>query len=378
MPARTLILGLVAACNAVEPLDLPADPAESGVPVGVMTLTTPGGDPVELWYPAGDSAAGQPTDAIDHRQFVSDVVAEAIGDFEVTLIPTIAVRDAAVRNTGEPLPVVVFSHGFGGTRLQSPTLATHLASRGYVVAATDHDGRSLQDLVPCLFSPPLEGCNLAFGGEDAAPGEIDDLLALLASENDQRKGPFEDRLDLDQLGLMGHSAGGSTTVRLGSEDTRFDALLPMAAPGPVTRDVPTLRLAGTCDQAIPIEDVQQGHAEGYGDLVTLAGAGHLAFSDLCTLNLGDFAATYLEGRDDVSALFLSSLVALAIDGCPGIVPSTPGPDCPEAFLPLEQSEPPILHYAAVFFDAHLRGEGPGVQPDRYAGATLFPGDADRR
>ena len=43
-------------------------------------------------------------------------------------------------------PVILFSHGFAGTRLQSRFICSHLASHGYVVASTDHAGNTFLDL----------------------------------------------------------------------------------------------------------------------------------------------------------------------------------------------------------------------------------------
>ena len=44
---------------------------------------------------------------------------------------------------GGPYPLVLFSHGFAGYRLQSTFLTTHLASWGFVVAAVEHPYRNL-------------------------------------------------------------------------------------------------------------------------------------------------------------------------------------------------------------------------------------------
>ena len=49
-----------------EPLNLPADLAENGVPVGVMTLEYEGLT-VEVWYPAAESARAGPTPDSDDR-----------------------------------------------------------------------------------------------------------------------------------------------------------------------------------------------------------------------------------------------------------------------------------------------------------------------
>ncbi|MBW1881419.1 MAG: hypothetical protein JRJ84_23940 [Deltaproteobacteria bacterium] len=369
MKRLALLTVLLVGCTHIEPLDLPADPAETGVPVGVRTMEHDG-LVLEVWYPARDDAADEPTEDVDFMSFVPDHVSERLGEIELPLIPSGAVRDSEVRPPEEPYPVVVFSHGLGGTRVQSVDFTVHLASRGYVVVATDHAGRALADLLPCIFSPPLAGCQL--GGEDPAPPHVDAILDWVDEANEEKKGVFEGILDTGALGLSGHSAGGWTTTRVGEDDAQFDALLPMAGGGPVTRDVPLLRMAGTCDYIASYGSIQEEHAESVGDLLAIAGAGHLAFSDFCTLDLGGFAEALLEERDDLNTLLLAGLVQLGTDGCPEAVPDPAGEDCPTAWLPLEESNPVIRYYATVFFDEHLRGTGPGVQDGVYDVAAVNP------
>ena len=354
------------AAPAVEPLALPDDPGADGAPVGVASVDV-GGRPVAIWYPAAESARGQPTETVDVKGLLSAEVQSALADVPVPSLPTRAVRDAPVRNTGEPLPVLLFSHGFGGMRYQSVDLTVHLASRGYVVVAPDHAGRSLGDLLPCIFSPPLPGC--ALGGADPGPDDMRALLDWL----EQDGGPVAGRVDLDRLGLFGHSAGGGTTSTLGEADPRFGALLVMAAPPAVQRDVPVLLMDGTCDTIIPEEDV----LPSFGGLqdgvrVALVGAGHLAFSDLCALDMGTIADEHLAPRDDVNGAILGSLVQLATDGCPGGAPPD-RPECADGFLPLEVSAPVVRAAATAFFDAALAGSGPGVLDDYGAGVEVQRG-----
>ncbi len=132
-----------------EPLDLPADPAAWGGPVGVSTFDQDG-TAIEVWYPAPSSAAGAATEVMEMWQFIPEVVLDTLGGFSLPEVDTRAIRDAPLRAPEAPYPVVVFSHGFGGFRLQSVDFATHLASRGYVVVAADHPGRSLGAVLPCL------------------------------------------------------------------------------------------------------------------------------------------------------------------------------------------------------------------------------------
>jgi dienelactone hydrolase len=352
-----------------EPLDLPDDPSAPGVPVGVRTESWQGRT-LEVWYPASDAAVGA-GESVDFAAFVPASVTALLGTVTFPLIPTRALRDAPLRLPETPYPVIVFSHGFGGTRLQSVDLTTHLASRGYVVVATDHVGRSMTELLPCLFTPPADGCDLSGFGSD--PGEVDAPLLADWAAAGGADGWLTGVVDPTALGLTGHSAGGGTTTSVGEVDPRFRALLPMAGGGPVSRDIPELMLIGGCDGIVPASGlVDAVDASPFADRLTLPAAGHLAFSDLCALHFDEVYDTYLAPRDDLNALIADSLLALGLDGCPS---ATPAPEvCAEgAYLDLERSAPIVRDYATRFFDATLRGGAP-VPGDLYPEATLETAD----
>ncbi len=340
-------------------LVLAACSPEAGVPeelplvegVGVTTVEVDGLD-VEVWYPAS-VRADAPTEEVAFEDVLSTSVLERLGDPELARIPTRAVRDAPVLDG--PHPAILFSHGFGGTRQQSVTLTTHLAAQGFVVLATDHRGRSLLDFVPCVFTdPPEDGCDLAF--DDPAPPE----LAALADWLDEGA----DGLPIDPgpgYGLFGHSAGGGSTVTVGNDDPRFSALAPMAGGGAITRDdVAVQRWAGTCDGIVPAAGSLSAHeASVTGSLLELLGAGHLAFSDLCALDLGGIVMQ-LAARDDVNPLLLAQAEQLAVDGCPGAPVVSPLEGCESTeFLDLERSEALLKEELAAFFLQALKGQGPG-------------------
>ena len=86
--------------------------------VGVATLTLPNGDGVEVWYPTATEPTGQVT--YDVRDFVPDALKALLtGDVPATYSID-ATRDAQVAEGS--FPVVLFSHGFAGMRLQSSFL----------------------------------------------------------------------------------------------------------------------------------------------------------------------------------------------------------------------------------------------------------------
>ena len=344
-----------------ETLDLPSDPGAPGVPVGITTATFEG-QTFEVWYPATDGVADAAGQSLSLDAFVPDAFIDRVGAFELTALTSDAVREAPPRRLASSVPVLLFSHGFGGFRTQSASLCEHLASRGYVVVAADHPGRMLGDVLPCLFDPPLDGCDLAglAGGDDPA---VDDLLAarrwveLTAGGDDHPVGAL---MDAGTLGIFGHSAGGGTAMELGGLDAKLSAILSMAAPASTDADKPAAILGGRCD---PFADPPSltGALAGLSDgvWVDIEDAGHMPFADMCAAELDVLADDLLVGRPDVDAGFLESMLDLAASGCPGITPPA-DPPCGPAFLPLADSGQIIETYATAFFDQALSGTGEGI------------------
>jgi predicted dienelactone hydrolase len=335
-----------------EPIDRPADPAAPAVPVGVRTEAV-GDLQVEVWYPAAEAHRGERGEPVDFRDWIPEAVSAALGPLDLPPVPTPAVRDAALRDVREPLPVVIFSHGFGGTRTQSVSLTTHWASRGFVVVSTDHAGRSMPDLLPCLFYPPLDGCDLEVLTDPGA-ADVEALRAWLDDPPDWLAGA----VDPAAVSLAGHSAGGNTTMGVGNEaDPPFAALIPMAGGDAGTSDTPTLRLAGTCDGIVPASGSADAHAaSGPADTyVEVVGAGHLAFSDLCALDLGQLAEDVLFGRDDLNTVLVDQLAALGTDGCAGYAPTVP--DCGPPLSP-EDADEPLRAATSAFLEGVLAGAPP--------------------
>lgn len=106
------------------------------------------------------------------------------------------------------LPVVLLSHGTGGTAESLGWLARALAHEGYVVLAPNHHGNT--GLEPYL----AEG--FLCWWERAA-----DMSVLLSSIG--TTGFFADRLDLDQVAAVGFSLGGYYVLALLGAQTSLDA-----------------------------------------------------------------------------------------------------------------------------------------------------------
>lgn len=356
--SRFVLAILGSACAAEQPIELPDDPAAAGAPVGVRTFTAEGAT-FDVWYPTVEGTSGD-LDVVDLADFVPPEFVERLAEIEIPSFPQNAYRDAPVRNVGEPLPTVVFSHGLGGFRDQSVDLTTHLASRGYVVVSADHPGRRLFDVAPCLVEPAAGTCNLGAlaASGDPGPEGVASILAWLETEPELLT--EHGTLDLDRIGLFGHSMGGGTTTTVANEDERIDAAFAMAGAGTFTRVMPTAVIGGSCDATVDEAGLRPSGDTTSDGYWSVTGAGHLAFSDLCRADLGPLAEQ-IGARDDANTFTLGFLGSLATDGCPGATPPANETCADEAYLDLEVSYPIVRAAVTVFFDDHLKGTGEGLR-----------------
>jgi predicted dienelactone hydrolase len=97
--------------------------------------------------------------------------------------------------TGQGLPLVVVSHGTGGSALGHHDTAAALADAGYVVAAISHPGDNFQDL-------SRQGYLSAFA---TRPVDMKRLTDYMLGAWPQRA-----QLDASKVGLFGFSRGGYT------------------------------------------------------------------------------------------------------------------------------------------------------------------------
>ncbi len=142
--------------------------------------------------PADDEVAERP-----ERILVTDVLYPAEGD-----AGSAPVEEAAPDPAGGPYPLVVFSHGLGGSFELYRGLLEQWAAAGHVVAAPRFP-RTYED------TP---------GGLDAAdvqeqPGDVSFVIDQVLDAT-ARNGPLSGLVDPEAIGVAGHSNGGITTLGL--------------------------------------------------------------------------------------------------------------------------------------------------------------------
>lgn len=117
--------------------------------------------------------------------------------------------DAPLSPDSSQYPVLLVSHGFGGSAAGLAWLGTQLAAHGYIAAAPDHPGNNSRDKT-------LAGASLWW--ERAA--DLSDVLnALLADPQ------FSKHIDPARIGAIGFSMGGYTVLELAGARTNREAFL---------------------------------------------------------------------------------------------------------------------------------------------------------
>ncbi len=122
-----------------------------------------------------------------------------------------------------PAPVVLFSHGLGGTRKGCAYLGEHWSARGYVVVFMQHLGSD--DSV--WKDEPLTSRMAAMKGAASLQNlllrvqDVPAVLDQLDAWNKQERHPLAGRLDLTRVGMSGHSFGAVTTQAVSGQSAAF-------------------------------------------------------------------------------------------------------------------------------------------------------------
>jgi predicted dienelactone hydrolase len=250
----------------------------------------------EIWYPATDDAAKMPKNK--YSDFITGGItpeleamlkaAYRMGTADVDrLYWNYAVRDAKVRPGRYPL--VVFSHGNGGSRHQNTFWCDYLASHGYIVVSADHTGNARVTIIdgkPILYQ-------LAERNNSAKdrPLDVSFLLDRMIAWDKGADKRFAGRIDTTRVASTGMSFGSMTSVWVADRDPRFKAVIAMSGGrGEHTNlTIPSLRMLGTEDTTIGEAGnaaIRSQHARHTGPsyLLELKNGGHFSFTDMFKIN----------------------------------------------------------------------------------------------
>ena len=121
----------------------------------------------------------------------------------------------------EQVPVIVISHGLGSDRTTYAYLAEHLASYGFAIAIPDHPGSNAEQLQALIEGRSSEVAD----PQEFIDRPLDVKFLLDRLEELSRQNPqFANRLNLQNVGVIGQSFGGYTALVLAGAKINFTNL----------------------------------------------------------------------------------------------------------------------------------------------------------
>ena len=190
----------------------------------------------QIWYPVDPSFQG-------HLAAYREKQATSWGTAQLALVKTHAYLGAPMAPAQANYPILVFSPSWSGQRVQNTFQTEELASHGYIVVAIDHpygtdvtvfpDGRIVRTK---LGSGENYSSQQAF---EQFVREADQQIEIRAQDarfvldkltefnHRDPEGLLTGRLDLQRVGIFGHSLGGSVAAQACWLDVRFSAALDM-------------------------------------------------------------------------------------------------------------------------------------------------------
>ncbi len=188
---------------------------------------------VQVWYPA------EKTDNLKKAPYINDLpeVSRGLGVPSVLLshlkyVKSNSYSNAKLSDKQQKYPLLIFSHGFQFFRNVNTFEVEELASHGYIVVGIDHtydaaatvfsDGRVAQY---SHHNKMLNGNN-EYLDKHIEIWVKDAKFVLDKIEEINKKDPlnhFTGRIDLNKIGMFGHSYGGATAGQIIMQDSRVKA-----------------------------------------------------------------------------------------------------------------------------------------------------------
>jgi dienelactone hydrolase len=204
------------------------------------TLSSNPSDPrelmVQIWYPVDPSFRGE----------LAPYRSKEVTNWrtaQLVLVKTNAYLSAPLASAQRSYPVLVFSPSWSGQRVQNTFQIQELASHGYIVVAMDHPyGTDITVFPDGRIARTKLGVGEDYSSQEAfehfvreAEQQVkvraeDARFVIDKLEEFNRQDPeglLTGKLDLNQIGIFGHSLGGSVAAQACWLDARFKAALDM-------------------------------------------------------------------------------------------------------------------------------------------------------
>jgi predicted dienelactone hydrolase len=191
------------------------------------------------WYPAEKGSDVNPAPYIDSPIEFGIGVERSYGFpafvvSHLSLIHTNSYRNIALSPEQSNYPILIFSHGYGGPNFQNTVLLEELASHGFVIFSLSHPYESMVTVFPdgtiIYESEAVMYTNMT----NSLNVWTEDTLFLIDQlekvNNEKIPNIFWNRLDLERIGVLGHSFGGTTAEEVCLVDPRVKVGVSLDSP----------------------------------------------------------------------------------------------------------------------------------------------------
>lgn len=197
---------------------------------------------VQIWYPSDEASTITPNLYIDNLERRIAVFSKQIDlpKFlinHITEFKTQSFQNLKISDKENQFPVIIFSHGLGGMRVQNTSYIQELVSQGFVVIAMDHtydanitifpnnEIRNYKSDLPKTIKSEEEALQLRYKQLKTRTDDVAFVLNNFEKLNRDTNSKFYNKLKLKNVGIFGHSFGGSTSISALYNDSRITASL---------------------------------------------------------------------------------------------------------------------------------------------------------
>ncbi len=199
---------------------------------------------VRVWYPAEVTSTAKHAPWMSESKIYAPEISKFLGlpSFfldHLALSVSPAYLDVPPATTTEPYPIILFSHGWNGFNAQNTGQAVELASHGYVVVSTQHTYGAVVTVFPDGTIASNNPTALPENAEDPNyenvarklvnqwAGDMDFVLDQFQVFYEDTNNIFFQKLDMERIGVYGHSTGGGAAIQFCGVDSRCKAVLGM-------------------------------------------------------------------------------------------------------------------------------------------------------
>ena len=200
---------------------------------------------VKMWYPADENSLSDRAPYVDQYELIAKALSTSLGVPEALMSRAGAVKCNSWLNADISIgnfPIVIYSHGHQSLKIANTFQAEEIASNGYIVIAPDHTYDAALTIInkdKIIYTRS----KLPNSDEEAEDSEmiervkeqlnirVEDVSFVIDKmiEKFSKDQQFNKSADFENIGIFGHSFGGSTAIMAANNDNRIDAILGLDA-----------------------------------------------------------------------------------------------------------------------------------------------------